>query len=142
MATDCQMWSYCCRNSLSSCRTVVFRFSRKVDVFASWRFSTLLKASRRILDCSSMYSSDRVELASSICRRLLTDLKNDSCVVGLGGGCCTTVVALIDSVDVSFSAFSEPDAGAVQFSCWPLLERASASADVTAVGVTELDRSS
>ena len=62
----------------------MLRFSRNVDVLASWRFSTLLNASLRIRDCSSMYSRERVEFDSRLCSRLLTDLKKDSCVVGFG----------------------------------------------------------
>ena len=59
---------------------------------ASWRFSTLLKASRRIRDCSSMYCRLRVLLLSSCCRRLWTDLKNDSCVEGCAGGAFVPLV--------------------------------------------------
>jgi hypothetical protein len=35
-----------------------------------------------------MYCRDRDELDSSICKRFCTDLKNDSCIVGLAGCGC------------------------------------------------------
>src|SRR3954451_21988927 len=102
-ATDFQTWSYCSRNSFSSCRTVTFRFSRNVEVFASCRFSTLLNASRRMRDCSSMYRRERVEFDSSICSRLWTDLKKDSWVVGFAEGGCV-FVGLVDSEGGTFDS--------------------------------------
>ena len=65
--------------------TVLLRWARKFVVDVSWRFSTLLKASRRMRDCSSMYCKLRVLLLSSCCRRLCTDLKKDSWVEGCAG---------------------------------------------------------
>src|SRR5690242_18956984 len=62
--------------------TVVFIYSRNFSVFASCFFSTLMKASLKMRDCSSMYCSERVLLASRYCRRLWIDLKNDSWVEG------------------------------------------------------------
>ena len=67
-------------------RTVELSISRKLDVFAICRFSTLEKAPRRIQDCSSIYCSESVEFASKSCSRLCTDLKKDSCVVGFDAG--------------------------------------------------------
>src|SRR5689334_1733229 len=86
--------------------TVVFNSSRNVFILAICRFSTLLKASLSIRDCSSIYSNDNVELDSSICSRLLTDLKNDSCVVGLGDGGVDCVTFVGSTVEVE----SSPDA--------------------------------
>ena len=54
-------------------------------VLESCRCSTRPKASRRFLDCSSIYCNDRDEFDSSICRRFWTDLKKDSWIVGVAG---------------------------------------------------------
>jgi hypothetical protein len=78
----CQISSYCCLNPRSSSRTVLFRVSRKVVVFCNCFFSTLMNASRRILDCSSMYFRERVEFVSRSWRRRDTALKKDSWIVG------------------------------------------------------------
>jgi len=82
MTVLCQISSYCCLKPRSSSRTVLFRVSRKVVVFCSCFFSTFMNASRSILDCSSMYFRERVELVSNSWRRRETALKNDSWIVG------------------------------------------------------------
>jgi hypothetical protein len=75
MTVDCQISSYCCLKLRSSSKTVLLSVSRKVLVFCSCFFSTLEKASRRILDCCSMYPSESVELVSKSWSRLETALK-------------------------------------------------------------------
>ena len=82
MTVLCQISSYCWRNWRSSSRTVLFSVSRKVVVFWSCFFSTLVNASRRMRDCSSMYFSERVEFVSRKLRRRETALKKDSWIVG------------------------------------------------------------
>jgi hypothetical protein len=82
MTVLCQISSYCCLKPRSSSRTVLLRMSRKVVVFCSCFFSTFEKASRRILDCSSMYFRESVEFVSRSWRRRETALKKDSCIVG------------------------------------------------------------
>ena len=47
-----------------------------------------MNASLNIRDCSSMYCSERVLLASRYCRRLCIDLKKDSWVDGTAGFGC------------------------------------------------------
>ena len=79
---DCQISSYCCLKPRSSARTVELSVSRKVVVFWSCFFSTLVNASRRILDCSSIYFRERVEFVSRSWRRRETALKKDSWIVG------------------------------------------------------------
>lgn len=51
-------------------------------VFWSCFFSTFVNASRKILDCSSMYFRERVEFVSRSWRRRETALKKDSWIVG------------------------------------------------------------
>jgi len=82
MTVLCQISSYCCLKPRSSSRTVLFKVSRNVVVFCSCFFSTFVNASRRILDCSSMYFRERVEFVSSSWRRRETALKKDSWIVG------------------------------------------------------------
>jgi hypothetical protein len=82
MIVDCQISSYCCLKPPSSANTVLFNMSRKAVVFWSCFFSTLVNASRRILDCSSIYFRDRVEFASRSRRRRETALKKLSWIVG------------------------------------------------------------
>ena len=79
---DCHISSYCCLKPRSSARTVLLSVSRKLVVFWSCFFSTLVNASRRILDCSSMYLSERVEFVSRSWRRRETALKKLSWIVG------------------------------------------------------------
>src|SRR5271155_5345606 len=95
ITVDCQSWSYCWRKSRSSLRTVLLRYSRNVVVLDNCRCSTRPKASRRFLDCSSMYCNDKDELDSSIWRRFCTDLKKDSWIVGLASGGCVEEVAVL-----------------------------------------------
>ncbi len=78
MTVLCQISSYCCLNTRSSSKTVEFSVSRNAVVFCSCFFSTFVNASRRILDCSSMYLRERVEFVSRSCNRLETALKKDS----------------------------------------------------------------
>jgi hypothetical protein len=79
---DCQISSYCCLKPRSSARTVLLSVSRKLVVFCNCFFSTLVNASRKILDCSSMYLRDRVEFVSRSWRRRETALKKLSWIVG------------------------------------------------------------
>lgn len=78
----CQISSHCCLKWRSSSSTVLFKVSRKVVVLESCFFSTLVNASRRMRDCSSMYFRDRVEFVSRKLRRRETALKKDSWIVG------------------------------------------------------------
>lgn len=97
---DCQISSYCCRNTRSSARTVLFSVSKKMVVFWSCFFSTLEKASLRIRDCSSMYFRDRVEFASSSCNLRETALKKLSWMVGRDGAADVAVVLFFCEVTV------------------------------------------
>lgn len=54
-----------------------------------------------------MYCSDRVAFDSSICSRLCTDLKNDSCVLGVAGWADTMTVDTL--LEVSRTTASDDD---------------------------------
>ena len=104
ITVDCHISSYCCRKVRNSARTVLLRVSKNVVVFWSCFFSTFEKASRRILDCSSMYFNDSVELVSSNCRRRETALKKLSWMVGNDEDADVVVLDLDLGVAVEFGS--------------------------------------